>query len=367
MREAADAYDSGEEAVWGDDDKAFIDNEGVDDEDVKALMTEEKFDDEAPQTDAEKKKKAKEEEAKKKAAAKKGKRRKNEVSDEVITARAKALLDDMVVAVESDEAHKRSGGKGPALARMRMLPRVRQGLLNRRIAQVMILGPPSQERWDTNVLHVLARWLKPVGNSLPALQLRQALLPVIGQLQVPVEMMAGNDLGKVLMFLHSHPQETDANKRLLGNTINSWVRQMTGKAASMRAGVEARAAGAIAEDEEETMRMLRDKQAEVARVAGMATTIPVSRATREALEARKAMENASKGGDLAAKLRAKATLKDFAGGFMHARQPVTNQFTYTRNVAKSSTMTAHKAPAVSASRQALVKSISLMGKRKGRK
>jgi len=75
------------------------------------------------------------------------------------------------------------------------------------------------------VLGTFAIWLRPGPSGLCALQVRKALLAFIDDLDLEMDRhLTSNDLGKVLMALRKHDDETIANKRKI--TVRPSVRRV---------------------------------------------------------------------------------------------------------------------------------------------
>ncbi|OEH76410.1 transcription factor related protein [Cyclospora cayetanensis] len=87
----------------------------------------------------------------------------------------------------------------------------------------------------TELVKVLAGWLAPFrDDTLPNFSLRRRLLEVLGHLPITAQDLASNDLGKVLVLLWQHDDETESNRQLIRGLIQKWMRPVLGLGSSHR-------------------------------------------------------------------------------------------------------------------------------------
>ena len=206
----------------------------------------------------------------------KKKRRKNApIGEEEAQRRVQEVIDAMREAKLADDEAKSQGQ--PRTHKVAMLERV--------------CTEVSKPRWQAWFLHeglcqVLADWLEvQEDKSLPSLHMRSRLISVIQKLPLNADILQGTTLGHALVDLYFHPEETEANKKVLRDIVNHIVRPLLGLSWSYRAGVQMTGTEQPMETKEERGGLLaqmatqktdedgRSKFARVPRVAGHAFTV----------------------------------------------------------------------------------------------
>uniref|UniRef100_A0A7S3DRZ3 TFIIS N-terminal domain-containing protein n=1 Tax=Entomoneis paludosa TaxID=265537 RepID=A0A7S3DRZ3_9STRA len=250
--ESEDSYDS-ETFERTEEDDNFIDTTGEDAEGLKELYAEQRFEDERPDGMEEKKKKRKyggggggpreiSEAAEVdadgipvnpiEAAVYRMKRVKREKKSlEAMEEEIKTFLGGMDIAAEEDE--EAVAQRRPALKKIQFLPKVEEMLAKKDMQRPLL---------DLDVLSRCRRWIQPLPNGkLGNITVRQRLLYSISQMNTPGSDngITPNDLkisglGKVIMILYKHPDETPAMKRLTKNLIEQWSRPIFNKSGNMK-------------------------------------------------------------------------------------------------------------------------------------
>ena len=250
--DSGDSYDSATFTRTKDDDD-FIDTTGEDADAVAELYADQHFDDERPMEEKKKKRKISDrdqggegggprgerEELNEDgvpvnpimAAVHKMKRKKREkksleeVEDEIRT-----FLGKMELCVEEDE--QAVSERRPAMAKLQFLGKVEE-MFARRDMQRNLL--------DMDVLSVCKRWIQPLPNGkLGNVTVRHRLLTSISQLNngtdngITANDLRRSELGKVVMILFKHPDETPSMKRLAKQLIEQWSRPIFQKSGIMR-------------------------------------------------------------------------------------------------------------------------------------
>ena len=79
---------------------------------------------------------------------------------------------------------------------------------------------------EHNVLNVLADWISPLpSKALPCLQIREGILKMLGEFPtIEKSYLKQSGIGKAVMYLYKHPDETNANRKRAGELIHGWFR-----------------------------------------------------------------------------------------------------------------------------------------------
>mmetsp|Transcript_16222 Transcript_16222/g.50966 ORF Transcript_16222/g.50966 Transcript_16222/m.50966 type:complete len:465 (+) Transcript_16222:81-1475(+) len=149
-----------------------------------------------------------------------GKKKKKALSHSQTKEIVDNFLSRMEVAAESDNLANRSSK--PAVNKLKMVKEMKD-MLSKVHFQMDFL--------DQGVLGVLKAWLEPLPDgSLPNLNVRTAVLEVLQQLPVEMELeerreqLKKSGLGKVVMFLFKLPDETKPNRAMAKQLVEKWSR-----------------------------------------------------------------------------------------------------------------------------------------------
>ena len=243
--DSGDSYDSETfQRTAADDD--FIDTTGEDADAVAELYADQHFDDERPEEEKKKKRKMRErgeggeaEEMNEEgvptnpimAAVHRMKRKKREkrsleeVEDEIRT-----FLGKMELCAEEDE--QAIAERRPAMAKLQFLGSVEE-MMARKDMQRNLL--------DLDVLSVCKRWIQPLPTGkLGNVTVRQRLLTAVSQMDtgsdngITANDLRRSELGKVVMILFKHPDESPSVKRLAKDLIEQWSRPIFQKSGNMK-------------------------------------------------------------------------------------------------------------------------------------
>jgi len=250
--QSGDSYNSGQFVRTKADDD-FIDDDDEDPDALRELYAEQHFEDERPSgSESEEEGKAKkkkvnntyvrkrgpdalsdldEEDASHPlmAAVKKMKRKKkeklklSEVEDDV-----KEFLGRMDAAADEDE--KSYQERKPATKKLAMLPNVLVTLANREYTRPLL---------DYDLLSIIKRWIQPLpSGALGNVTVRQRLLEIIkdmtGEQGISPSDLKRSFLGKTVMALYTHRDETPNMKRQLKDIIEQWSRPIFQKSGNMK-------------------------------------------------------------------------------------------------------------------------------------
>lgn len=242
---SGDSYDSETfQRTEADDD--FIDTTGEDADAVAELYAEQHFDDERPEEEKKKKRRMRErgeggeaEETNEEgvptnpimAAVHRMKRKKREkrsleeVEDEIRT-----FLGKMELCAEEDD--QSIAERRPAMSKLQFLGRVEEMLTRKDIQRNLL---------DLDVLSVCKRWIQPLPTGkLGNVTVRQRLLTAVAQMNtgndngITANDLRRSELGKVVMILFKHPDESPSVKRLAKTLIEQWSRPIFQKSGNMK-------------------------------------------------------------------------------------------------------------------------------------
>ncbi|KAH7298173.1 hypothetical protein KP509_25G030500 [Ceratopteris richardii] len=199
------------------DDDAFIDDTGVDPETQLPYSDDEAGSvGDAPQADEGEE----DEELKNMFKSAKSRSKKMERTPEEIAMLVEQFMARLEVAAEEDAELNRQSK--PAINKLELLPSLINVLSKRQL---------QQEFLDRGVLSVLKNWLEPLPDgSLPNMTIRSALLKILTQLPIDVELderreqLKRSGLGKVIMFLSKSDEEGAANRKLARDLVDKWSR-----------------------------------------------------------------------------------------------------------------------------------------------
>ncbi|KAE8891970.1 hypothetical protein PF005_g11873 [Phytophthora fragariae] len=221
-RDGADEYDSGEEAVATKDDDDFIDR----DDDLADVLGEydddrQQFDDERPLDEPQQTQEQKDDFFDRTLKSLKTGRSRTKLSlspqemeqitQEVLYRMDKAYADDLASIAERRPALEKIKFVGSALHVLRKLQ-----------FQPMLL--------DFDLLTIVKKWIQPLEDgTLPNVGLRTKMLEMVSKMPVFKEHLKRSGLGKVVMVLMKHPQETPENKELCRSLVERWSRAVFNK------------------------------------------------------------------------------------------------------------------------------------------
>ncbi|KAI1718981.1 TFIIS helical bundle-like domain-containing protein [Ditylenchus destructor] len=132
-------------------------------------------------------------------------------SDEIVSRMVRSMLE----AAEDDRKLYQNGH--PAIKKIKLLGKVRSMLLDTKMFESIL---------DGDMMTAVAEWLYPLSeNSLPALDIRTAFLKILSNYP-PLEpdLLKRSGLGKAVMHLTKHPNETEENRRVAAGLIQKWAR-----------------------------------------------------------------------------------------------------------------------------------------------
>eukprot|EP01114_Cavostelium_apophysatum_P015510 TRINITY_DN4233_c0_g1_i4.p1 TRINITY_DN4233_c0_g1~~TRINITY_DN4233_c0_g1_i4.p1 ORF type:complete len:350 (+),score=136.21 TRINITY_DN4233_c0_g1_i4:1-1050(+) len=125
----------------------------------------------------------------------------------------------MEVAAEDDCKDNKEGK--PALHKLKMLGEVLAQLEKKNLQQLFI---------ENHILGTVRKWLEPLPDrSLPNMKIREGLLQAMQKWgAIETEELKDSGIGKVIMFLSKHPNETPMNKNVAKQLIERWSRPIFG-------------------------------------------------------------------------------------------------------------------------------------------
>jgi transcription factor SPN1 len=254
--DSGDSYDSGGEGQRTKEDDDFLDMEDDDEDLLEDYNKEQNFDDERPDGYVKKAKKKRsradddddegksskrgskmsEEDMKNpmmiamnKMKVRKIEKRSLEQKEEIAT----TCVREMDEKAAEDEASQAAGQLG--LAKLKFLPSV-----------VKILGDFELHRAliETGILQSVGRWIEPLPNGkLGNVTIRGKLLELVssmnGENGVNSEDLKRSGIGKIVMKLYKHKEETVELKRLMRSMIETWSRPIYKKSKNLKELVNA--------------------------------------------------------------------------------------------------------------------------------
>lgn len=140
------------------------------------------------------------------------------------------LINEMRDAVQLDlESNQR---REPAFAKLKLLPKV-IGLLEKSYLHDQIL--------EHEMLDAVRRWLEPLPDgSLPAINIRRALLQALQKMPISMDNLRECKLGRVIMFEYQCEKELPELRKIAGDLISQWTRPLLNRAMERARRVEPR-------------------------------------------------------------------------------------------------------------------------------
>jgi len=148
----------------------------------------------------------------------KGKRKKDDIGiDQIETINDFKIKMDL--AFEEDRAANQKGQ--PALSKLKMLGEVTEALDKKQLHTTYI---------ENDLLPIIKKWLDPLPDrSLPNMKIRENLLRALMKFPpIDADELKDSGLGRVVMFLSKHPNETPQNKKVARMLIERWARPIFG-------------------------------------------------------------------------------------------------------------------------------------------
>jgi len=152
-------------------------------------------------------------------------KKKKEVDTNKLNYRHEMIVQNMRDAFEEDK--RLNLAQQPALNKIKLLSEVERELKvkDRENTDSML---------NNNILSVIREWLEPLPDkSLPNVKIREVLLEYLErQPQIDRDQLKNSGIGKAIMFLWKHPDETPKNKKVAQKIIEEWSRPIFGLSAN---------------------------------------------------------------------------------------------------------------------------------------
>jgi len=152
-------------------------------------------------------------------------KKKKEVDTNKLNYRHDLIIQNMRDAYEEDK--RLNLAQQPALNKIKLLSEVERELKVK-----------DKENTDNmlnrDILHAIREWLEPLPDkSLPNIKIREILLEYLErQPQIERDQLKSSGIGKAVMLLWKHPDETPKNKKVAQKIIEEWSRPIFGLSAN---------------------------------------------------------------------------------------------------------------------------------------
>uniref|UniRef100_A0A6B2L9F3 TFIIS N-terminal domain-containing protein n=1 Tax=Arcella intermedia TaxID=1963864 RepID=A0A6B2L9F3_9EUKA len=142
------------------------------------------------------------------------------------------IIERFIIKMESAYLEDKENVKKniPTFAKVKMLPEVQNFFIQQSVKDAL-----SSERLDDDkgnldscgvgLLKQCSKWLLPLPDgTLPNLKVREGLLKSLEKLDLGVELLRRSGIGRSIMMLSKHKDETIQNKKICKNLIQKWSR-----------------------------------------------------------------------------------------------------------------------------------------------
>jgi transcription factor SPN1 len=137
---------------------------------------------------------------------------------------ASDILNSMNQAAEEDRELYQQGQ--PAVRKLQMLSKMERAVTTKQLQMTLL---------DYDLLSVLKSWIEPMSKTvLAGLTIRNAVYDILKKLPCQTEQLKRSQIGKTLMTLVKHKQETNENKRKIREIVDKWSRPIFGKSIDAR-------------------------------------------------------------------------------------------------------------------------------------
>jgi len=137
-------------------------------------------------------------------------------------------LGDFIIKMETAWELDRGSIKDklPALNKLKLLPEVINFLQKDYV---------REGTFDSGFLRACYQWLKPLPDgTLPNMKIRDGILKCLPRIEVNQDALQSSSIGKAVMVLSKHKQETAANKKICRELISKWAQPIFGVRSSFR-------------------------------------------------------------------------------------------------------------------------------------